>query len=276
MLKRVLLWIFAILITLSAAVFQRITGPTHPKRLEYKIEDSTYKVKLPRSGESTMDCIVSLLLPDGANATLKFRRYPTNDNFAQVQFEKSDNGKFEALLPKMPAAGKLEYYIEINTSTQSIPLFKEEPIIIRFKDPVPAWALIPHIFIMFFAMMLSNIAGLTAAFNVNSYKIYGIITIAIMLLGGFVFGPIVQHYAFGQAWTGFPFGHDLTDNKTLIAFLAWVFAVAMNWKKDRPWATVIASIVTIVIFSIPHSLRGSELNYESGKVVTGFITSFIR
>ena len=70
--------------------------------------------------------------------------------------------------------------------------------------------------------------------------------------------------------------NDLTDNKTLIAFVAWMFAVAMNWKKDRPWATVIASIVTIVIFSIPHSLRGSELNYESGKVVTGFIMNFIR
>ena len=276
MLKRVLLWIFAVVITLSAAVFQRLTGPTHPKRVEYKIEDSTYKVKLPRSGESTMDCIVSLLLPDTANATLYFRRYPTNDNFTQVQFVKSNNGNFEALLPKMPAAGKLEYYIEINTSTQNIPLFKEEPIIIRFKDSVPTWALIPHIFIMFFAMMFSNIAGLTAAFNVKSFKTYGLIAIATMFIGGFVFGPIIQQYAFGQAWTGFPLGHDLTDNKTLIAFVAWIFAVAMNWKKDRPWATVVASIVTILIFSIPHSLRGSELNYESGKVVTGFIMSFIR
>jgi len=98
----------------------------------------------------------------------------------------------------------------------------------------------------------------------------------MMFVGGFILGPIVQYNAFGQAWTGFPLGHDLTDNKTLIAFVAWMFAVAMNWKKDRPWATVIASIVTIVIFSIPHSLRGSELNYESGKVVTGFIMNFIR
>jgi len=32
----------------------------------------------------------------------------------------------------------------------------------------------------------------------------------------------VQHYAFGQLWTGVPFGWDLTDNKTLLAALAWV------------------------------------------------------
>jgi hypothetical protein len=276
MLKRVLLWIFAVVITLSAAVFQRLTGPTHPKRVEYKIEDSTYTVKLPRSGESTTDCIVSLVLPDSADATLNFRRYPTSDDFTQVKFVKSDNGKFEALLPKMPAAGKLEYYIEINSSTENIPLFKEEPVIIRFKDPVPIWALIPHIFIMFFAMMFSNVAGLMAAFRVTSFKTYGLIAIALMFIGGFILGPIVQHYAFGQAWTGFPLGSDLTDNKTLIAFMAWVFAVSMNWKTSRPWATVFAAIITIVVFSIPHSLRGSELNYESGKVVTGFIMNFIQ
>lgn len=276
MIKRISLWILAVLITLSAAVFQRLTGPTHPKKVEYTLADSTYKIKLPRSGESITDCIVSLNLPENVSATLNYRRYPTNENFTQVQFVKSDNGKYEALLPKMPAAGKLEYYIEMNSITQNIPLFKEEPIIIRFKDPVPMWVLIPHIFIMFFAMMFSNIAGLTATFNVKSFKTYGLIAISMMIIGGFVLGPIIQHFAFGQAWTGFPLGSDLTDNKTLIAFLAWVFAVYMNWKKERPWATIIASIVTIVIFSIPHSLRGSELNYESGKVITGYLTSVIR
>jgi len=275
MIKKIFLWILAIAITLSAAVFQRLTGPTNPKRVAYTINDSTYKIKLPRSGESSSDCEVSLILPDSTSAILNYRKYPSSDGFKQVLFIKSNDGKYSAFLPKMPAAGKLEYYIEVNANNQSFALFKEDPIIIRYKDAVPNWALIPHIFIMFFAMLFSNIAGLTATFGVKSFKMHGLVTIALMFLGGFIFGPIVQHFAFGQAWTGFPFGQDLTDNKTLIAFTAWILAVAMNWKKDRAWATVIASIITIVIFSIPHSLRGSELNYETGKVVTGFIMSVL-
>ncbi len=49
-----------------------------------------------------------------------------------------------------------------------------------------------------------------------------------------ILGPIVQKYAFGELWTGIPFGWDLTDNKTLIAFLFWILAVIMNRKKERP------------------------------------------
>ncbi|MGE0078245.1 MAG: hypothetical protein AB7S48_10335 [Bacteroidales bacterium] len=276
MIKNILLWILAIIITLSAAVFQRITGPTHPKRTEYQINDSTYKIKLPRSGESISDCPVYISLPDSTTATLYYRKYPTANNFTSIPFTKYQAGEYLASLPKMPAAAKLEYYIEIDNRGKSINLYRNEPIIIRYKDSVPAWALIPHIFIMFFAMMFSNIAGLTAAFYIKSYKTYSFITVILMLIGGFVFGPIVQHFAFGQAWTGFPFGSDLTDNKTLIAFLVWILAAILNRKKERSYATIIAATITIVIFSIPHSLRGSELNYESGKVITGIILNFFQ
>ena len=34
----------------------------------------------------------------------------------------------------------------------------------------------------------------------------------------------VQKAAFGAYWTGFPFGYDLTDNKTVLMWLAWVLA----------------------------------------------------
>ena len=39
----------------------------------------------------------------------------------------------------------------------------------------------------------------------------------LLAVGGFILGPLVQNYAFGELWTGVPFGWDLTDNKTLIA-----------------------------------------------------------
>jgi hypothetical protein len=82
-------------------------------------------------------------------------------------------------------------------------------------------------------------------------------------------GPVVQKYAFGAFWTGIPFGWDLTDNKTLFAFIAWIVALAANTKKFRPAYIIAAALITLIIFSIPHSMFGSELNYESGNIVSG-------
>jgi hypothetical protein len=73
----------------------------------------------------------------------------------------------------------------------------------------------------------------------------------------------MQKFAFGVAWSGFPLGMDLTDNKTLIAFLFWIVALiaGRKGKPARPFVLA-ASLVTLLIFLIPHSLRGSELDYS--------------
>ena len=75
-------------------------------------------------------------------------------------------------------------------------------------------------------------------------------------------------------WTGIPFGWDLTDNKTLIAFIFWILAVVMNRKKERPLYTALAAFVLLLVYSIPHSLFGSELDYTSGQVTQGIILNF--
>ena len=87
-------------------------------------------------------------------------------------------------------------------------------------------------------------------------------------------GPIVQYYAFNELWTGIPFGWDLTDNKTLIALIFWILAVVMNRKKERPLYVALASFVLLLVFSIPHSLFGSQLDYTSGQVTQGIILNF--
>ncbi|MEI6614889.1 MAG: hypothetical protein WCL37_08320, partial [Chrysiogenales bacterium] len=84
--------------------------------------------------------------------------------------------------------------------------------------------------------------------------------------GGLILGPLVQKYAFGAFWTGFPLGHDLTDSKTLLAVMVWLGAFFLR-KKSR-WWTLLATVLMIVIYLIPHSLLGSELNYQTGKVET--------
>jgi len=89
-------------------------------------------------------------------------------------------------------------------------------------------------------------------------------------IGGMILGPIVQLYAFGDLWTGWPFGGDWTDNKTLFAFVFWVIAffVLRKNRSNRLWP-IIAFVALLAIYLIPHSMGGSELDYETGKVTTG-------
>ena len=271
--KKTIIWVLAVLITLGSAYYQKKTGPTYPKKIKIEVNGETFNFKLPRSAETGNNPKITIPETDSTTQVkLFYKRYPVNESFISSDLI-SENNEMVAFLPSQPPAGKLEYYLGFtNIKTQHE--VKTEPVVIRFKGAVPAWALLPHILLMFIAMLLSNTAGLFAITKTKEHIFYGQLTFLLLVLGGLVFGPIVQHFAFGQAWTGIPFGWDLTDNKTLIAVLFWLVAVLSNRKNPKYRNTIIAAAVLFLIYIIPHSLLGSELDYESGKVVTGIITLF--
>ncbi len=270
--KKILLWIAAILITLSSAVYQRLTGPTYPKKYSVELEDTTVSVELLRSHGGESDAEILLEIPDSTlRGKVYFQHYPTdNEEWEFSHLLKTGKG-LVAVLPNQPPAGKLKYYIELSSGGKKIPIAINDPVIIRYKGAVPNTLLIPHVLAMFFAMLLSNVAGLFAIGRIKSFRIYTFIAFILLLTGGMILGPVVQKYAFGEYWTGIPHGWDLTDNKTLIAFVAWTVAVIGNIKKPRPTLTIIASIVLLLIYLIPHSMFGSELDRESGEITQGII-----
>jgi hypothetical protein len=136
-------------------------------------------------------------------------------------------------------------------------------VIIRFKDPVPSVILILHIIIIFLAMMFSTRAGIEALNPKGNPRKLVLWTIGLLIVGGFILGPVVQKYAFGAFWTGFPFGSDLTDNKILIAMIGWIAAlIAGRRGKPARWWVLGASILLLAVYLIPHSLLGSELDYS--------------
>lgn len=277
--RQILFWTAAIIITLTTVMYQRKTGPTYPEKVTYSIDNQVKNLTLTRSGETCVDVEVTIdSLPLEWEATLYYRKYPTTGDWLAESFMMNVNGGVSTNLPNQPPAGKLEYYIELENlvTHEAFSIKREDPVVIRFKGAVPAFALIPHVLLMFVAMLLSNLTGIMAAFMHKRFKLYMLLTIIALFVGGLVFGPIVQHYAFGQAWTGWPLGSDLTDNKTLIAFVAWLVALLVNKKEDRPLVVIFAALVTMAIYLIPHSLRGSELNHETGEIVTGIVTTFIR
>jgi hypothetical protein len=276
--KNFIYWLLAFIITLGAAYYQRTTGPTYPKKVKVTISGQPTTLKLVRSLSLDEPAEIKLAIPDSSvKARLFFRRYPSKEEYQVKEFQYRVTSRFTgffATVPQQPEAGKLQYYIEITDSKGASAYFKETPVIIRFKGGVPAYIMIPHILLMFVAMLFSTLAGLMSIGKDPLFRRYANWTLILFTAGGIVLGPIVQKFAFGDLWTGIPFGWDLTDNKTLIALIFWVLAVIMNRKKEKPFYVAMAAFVLLLVYSIPHSLFGSELNYESGSVTQGIIMNF--
>ena len=255
--KKYVYWLLAIVITLVLSVYQRMTGPTYPMKVAVELNGEIYKVKLPRSGVQHDEMVMLKGISSDAEAQLHFRRYPSADEYTTVDF-KWDQHEWQAALPVQPVAGKLQYYITVGGKDY----LKDEPVVIRFRNDVPASILIPHILLMFGAMLFAVYTFLLVVTH-KDYKRWLKITVATLFVGGFILGPLVQHAAFGPWWAGFPYGTDLTDNKTLISFLFFLAALAtIKWKYNK-WVVVLAVLMMIAVFTIPHSAYGSEYDYTT-------------
>ena len=264
----VALWVVAVLVMLSSAVFQRFTGPTRPLRGSFEVAGQEHRHRLTRSGWSYEDERVSIPLPNAdVSGTLYFKRHKTDDAMTAVPLV-VEGSELAGYLPQQPAAGKLEYTIVLLTTEGPVRVpDREENVVVRFKDAVPLWILLPHVFFMFFAVLFGIRAGLSALAQPSNMVRYAWVALLLATIGGMVLGPIVQKLAFGALWTGFPFGYDLTDNKTLLMWVVWVGACASlllrrTSEGQRRVAILLAAVVMLGVYLIPHSMRGSELDYS--------------
>ena len=261
--KSVLLWLIAFLLTVLTAVYQRITGPTYPVSGEVNLGREKIEFELDRSHSGRTYHPVEIAVDDNSICgELSWKRYKTMDEWSNVEMKRG-KGKLFASLPHQPPAGKLLYKVILQKDDEVVTIPDEGAVIIRFKGEVPVYFLIPHIIFIFGAMFFSARTGLEYFNEGKKFKLLTIFTFIFIIIGGFILGPVAQYYAFGEFWTGFPFGHDLTDNKILIGFIGWLLALIAIYKFKNPkrWI-VFASVLMFIIFLIPHSLLGSELDYN--------------
>lgn len=258
--KTISFWILAFLITAGSAYYQRLTGPTYPASGTASFQGKDIKYKFDRSCDTSKFVTVKL---ENIDPTLKgfieYKRHNTNDDKTLVEM-KNENGVLSADFPsekdksfRIPAQ-KFEYRVLLIKDNQKSEI-PQQPIVLRYKGDVPTIILLIHVIVIFAAMLVSTRAGIEFFNKDANFKKFAIWSLAIMTLGGMIMGPIVQKYAFGELWTGIPFGIDLTDNKTLIAWIAWIVAAVASFRSKNPGRWVLgAAIVTLIIFSIPHSV----------------------
>jgi hypothetical protein len=273
-LKSILWWIFAVVFTIAMARYQKMTGPTYPISGKTTLNGIQIKYKLIRTAENDKDAEIALNVPDTTiNGTITYKRYKSNDSLTTVPLARRNDTLF-FMMPLQPAAGKMMYEITLSSSNEKVVLKakNDEFAVMRFKGPVPLYILIPHVLAMFLGLLFSTRTAIEALIGgFRTYKL-ALWTLFFLVIGGLILGPIVQKYAFGAYWTGWPFADgtsfnlfvmgDMTDNKTLVMVLAWVIAI-FKLRKDpaNKFWPAFAAVMVIIVYLIPHSVLGSEIDH---------------
>lgn len=263
--KRVLhfvFWTVSLLITLAVATVQRRTGPSYPLKDKEVIEGETVGYRFLRSAVSGNKMMVSLRAGELTGAMLRYRRVNSDDLWTEIPMEKED-GSLVAFIPPQPPAGKVEYKVIVQKGGRQIPLNRGKAVVVRFRGAVPSIFLLLHVLLMFSGLFFVSRCFFCRWDSDSFRRIMVHWTTVQLFLGGMIFGPIVQKYAFGYFWTGFPLGTDLTDNKMLLILLIWLTAIFFCYKRKN--FLFLAALLTFLIYLIPHSLLGSELDYQSGR-----------
>ncbi len=251
----------------GVVVYQKTTGPTYPNKGGKEIYGQHINYSLPRSNDGTYTVNVFVIDKSKTlSGTYKIRRFKSHDDWSE--YDLSRNGdSLSFVIPHQSAAGKMMYQIFLTKGEQPKIALNDNPIILRFRDAVPGLVVLFHLIFIFATIILSIRTGFEAFYRGNKVKIFTILTLISLILGGFVFGPLMQKFAFGAYWTGWPMKGlfniaDLTDTKTFVALIFWIIALWAAYKKPegRKWQ-VIASVVLIIVYMIPHSLLGSEIDY---------------
>lgn len=273
-LKTTLWWIFAVIFTIVMALYQKITGPTYPIKGKTTLNGKVIKYKLIRTAENDKDAEIAINVPDAnVKGTITYKRFKSNDSLTTVPLTRRNDTLF-FMMPVQPAAGKMMYEITLSSESEQVVLKAkdDEFVVMRYKGPVPLYILIPHVLAMFLGLLFSTRTAIEALIGgLKTYKL-ALWTLFFLFIGGMILGPIVQKYAFGAFWTGWPLADngsfnlfkmgDLTDNKTLIMVLVWILAVFKLRKNpaNKFWP-VFAAVMVLIVYLIPHSVLGSEIDH---------------
>lgn len=259
--RSILLWVLAVILALGIMVYQRISGPTTSIKgsVEYMGEEVSYKLLRTWGGDTGAKILIETE-NQNASGYIMYRRFKSYDDWKKLEMN-NNGGNLQAILPSLSAAGKMMYRVYLTGDGKEI-ILNDEAVVLRYKGAVPREILIPHVIFMILSILFSVRAGIEAVAKGKKIILLSFFATITLLAGGLIFGPLVQKFAFDAYWTGWPIGHDLTDNKTAVSFLMWLIALIIIKRnpEKRGWVLA-ASILQVIIYVIPHSVLGSEIDF---------------
>ncbi|MCU0640254.1 MAG: hypothetical protein MUF59_10365 [Candidatus Krumholzibacteria bacterium] len=195
----------------------------------------------------------------------------------RIPMRPGDGGSWTGRLPDFGKGKNIEYAFEVRADSATVARLPEEEgrfLRLRYKGEVSTLVLVLHVIFMFGAFFFMVMAALCAndlRKGIGTKKLTVKMVrwlILFTFIGGWPLGFILNRQRFGPVWEGFPFGYDVTDNKTQIMFVFWLMVVLLGWgsftgrspetdrfgDKEYSVAVLLASVLSLAIFLIPHSL----------------------
>jgi hypothetical protein len=186
-------------------------------------------------------------------------------------------GVFEACLPKLEKGTKIKYWITASNVVGTkvrVPKDPEKFGVLRYKGKASNFVVGAHVVFMFgafFFMVMSFLAAIEILRGREDKKNAvraARWVLASSFIGGWPLGFLLNYQTFGTLWEGFPFGYDVTDNKTQVIFILWLVSLFLAWgsfigrgeEKDRlgrkafALAIVACFVISLALFVLPHSI----------------------
>jgi len=269
--------IVAILITLAILSVTRRLSTRRPRDIHAALDgvEVYHRTVTEQVGPGRPSVKVKVSPAEGVVCSIEIRRGA--EGKSTVQMESDGRGNWRADLPEWEKGKKIGYAVLVQSADGTlwrIPEEKQKYFIVKYKGRVSNFVLASHIAFMFgsfFFMVLSLFGAIRILKGIEDKRITVNLVRWVLFLtfvGGWPLGWILNYQAFGILWEGFPFGYDVTDNKTQIMFIFWIvtslLAAGSVFRGDErtdklgargfALAVIISVLVSIGVFLVPHSL----------------------
>ncbi len=313
---RLLKYVAAFILTVAMLYIARTSSRGHPEQFTHSENGYTFSyLSVPKAlVDSTVRLPVTITGPLNDNAYPMFRISLAGQDYTDLALyasspmiqSDSDYIVYYTEVTAGQRGGRFYYYFEIADSLgRPIAAFTEKPgtpFVFKYIGAVPHAVLVGHILLIFATFFfvslaavnsLSVISGRSDARPMAKFFLWAALC---ALVGGYPFGFAMNWYAFNGFWEGVPFGTDATDNKTQLLFVYLLFVVFSSLysltqnpkvrdvysRKTLGWIGLLAFVIMLVIFLIPHSIQFSAtLTYSVcysfiGLLVMLWLIGFIR
>ncbi len=275
MAKRIVL---GILVTLALLAAARRLSTNRPR--EKRVDDSGTSI-LHRTvfeqvgpGEPAVQLLIA---PSGDAEPILLTASSPRGDIGETPMAPIGNGLWEGRLPSREKGERLYYALRVDIPGRDsvrLPRESDSFFLVKYKGDVSGLFLVLHVVFMFgaFFFMVQSFWGALRILSGSDGKPGTVRLVQWVILttfvGGWPIGFILNHQRFGTLWEGFPFGYDITDNKTQIIFLFWIVTVLLVrgsflgrgescdalGARGFAWAVVVSFIVSLTLYMIPHSL----------------------
>jgi hypothetical protein len=186
-------------------------------------------------------------------------------------------GLWEACFPELAKGTKIKYWITTSTAEGlkvRMPADPEKFGVLVYKGKASKLVIGAHVFFMFAAfyfMVMSFLAAIEILRGredkKNAVRAARWVLVTTFI-GCWPLGLLLNYQTFGPLWEGFPFGYDITDNKTQAIFILWLASLLLArgsfigkgeekdllGRKPFAWALVACFVVSLALFVLPHSI----------------------